>query len=127
MRVYYTSIYQEDIRPRIFNDVLQKLEMIKEDTSIKIHLSDDQHEGLTRFASMFSRCPICDRPNHFDYLKGFYFSSSPESTRLKKQLLALMEDSKDFDQVYHNKITIGIPCCECFKLIFGKNQLHIAE
>lgn len=118
--IYYSSIQGEDIRPRIFKDAFSKLELISEGESVTIHLSDDQHEGLTQFASMFSRCPICNRPNHFDYLKGFYFSCSSESVRLKKQLLELMEESKDFDQLYVNKIKIGIPCCDCFKEVFGK-------
>jgi hypothetical protein len=83
------------------------------------HLTAKEKEILDNFVDFFSTCPICNQENHTFYLKRFYFSTNAELMRLKECLLELMKDSIEYDGNYYNKIVIGIPCCDCFKQIFG--------
>lgn len=73
-----------------------------------------EKEIFYEFVQAFNKCPICKNENHKEYLKNFFLSKNPESIRLKKRLLVLIKDSRN----YYNKITLGIPCCNCFKLVF---------
>lgn len=55
---------------------------------------------------------FCNQKNHRNYLRSFYFDTDEEKLRLKERL---MEDASEFDDIYYNKIVLGIPCCDCFK------------
>ena len=81
-------------------------------------LSDYEKEIFHEFLEYFSTCPICNRRNHKNYLKTFYFDQNIYKRILKKSLLKLMNESKEFDETYFNKILLGIPCCDCFKRYF---------
>jgi glutaredoxin-related protein len=83
-----------------------------------IALPPEEKKVFHKFLEYFSTCPICKGKNHEAYLKTFYFNNGSDKKTLKKRLLKLMDESKDFDDVYYNKILLGIPCCDCFKKFF---------
>jgi len=89
-----------------------------EDDENYINLSNYEKEIFLEFLDYFSTCPICNRRNHKNYLKTFYFDQSFYKRILKKRLLKLMNESKEFDENYFDKILLGIPCCDCFKRYF---------
>ena len=114
--VFYTSIYDTDSKEKrasIFKCLIEKIEPLchVHDCSIFIPRED---ESFKEFAKQFSTCPICKRNNHFESLKNFYFSREPEIIELRERLSELIDESKDFDDIYYNKIDVGIPCCNCF-------------
>jgi len=89
-----------------------------EDDENYINLSDYEKEIFHEFLEYFSACPICNRRNHKNYLKTFYFDENIYKRILKERLLKLMDEAKEFDESYFNKILLGIPCCDCFKRYF---------
>lgn len=70
------------------------------------------------FLKFFSRCPICGSANHESYLESFFYRTDSNAQKYKDRLLELMEESSEFDEIYYNKISIGIPCCSCHKKFF---------
>ena len=85
-------------------------------------LSEEERAILNQFINFFSTCPICRRKNHRSALKKFYFDTDPFKVKFKDRLLELMEESYDFDNIFFNKILIGIPCCDCYGEFFEINQ-----
>jgi len=81
-------------------------------------LSSEEKVICDQFMENFAFCPICKAENHASYLKKFYFSKKREDSELKNQLLKLLVLSKDFNELYYNKIKLGIPCCDCFQSFF---------
>jgi GTPase SAR1 family protein len=81
-------------------------------------LSCEEKAICDQFMEYYAFCPICRTENHVNYLKKFYFSKKRKDIELKSQLLKLMALSKNFDELYYNKIILGIPCCDCFKSFF---------
>ena len=84
-----------------------------------LKLSDEEKILFSKFLDFFSICPVCHRNNHKSYLRKFYFD--PNNIRFKNKLLRLMEHSNYFKDMYYNHITLGIPCCDCFKKIYETN------
>lgn len=84
------------------------------------NLSEEEKEIFDNFLESYSKCPICNESNHKGYLMKFYLDSSPDKIQLKEKLLKLMKESKNFDEIYYNKISLGIPCCMCFNEVFEK-------
>jgi len=78
-------------------------------------LSSEEKRICDEFIEFYSICPICKEKNHKDDLLRFYFEKTEFTEKLKENLLRLMDKSKNFI----NKINVGIPCCQCFKKIFG--------
>ncbi len=122
--VFYTSVYDNDIkkkRAEIFKNFIENIEPFYQiqDCSIFIPKED---ESFNKFARDFSICPVCKRNNHFESLKNFYFSREPAMIELREQLLELLDNSKNFDTIYYNRINIGIPCCSCFEKYFSKKN-----
>jgi GTPase SAR1 family protein len=111
--VYYTSINNIN-REQIFKQLLEKMDHFSNIFQLSILLPDNDYD-FESFMKIFSVCPICKRKNHYNYLKRFYFSKNYEMLKIKDGLLKLMDQSREFDDFYYNKISIGIPCCKCFK------------
>ena len=82
------------------------------------NLSDEEKELFYKFLDYFSVCPICFSGNHESYLAEFFFDQRIQKEYLKKSLLNLMKDSQGFENIYNNKIIIGIPCCNCYEKFF---------
>jgi len=86
-----------------------RLDFIKED------------EQLIRLINFFSRCPICKKKIHNNVgLKNVYKNlGDSDALRLKESLIRLVENIEEIRIDYSNKISLGIPCCDCYKEIFG--------
>ncbi len=89
-----------------------------EDNEHYKNLSDEEKELFYKFLDYFSVCPICLSGNHESYLAEFFFDQRIQKEYLKKSLLNLMKDSQGFENIYNNKIIIGIPCCNCYEKFF---------
>jgi len=116
---YYTSINNIN-RENIFKQLLESMNHFSHISQLSILLPDNNYD-FEGFMKSFSVCPICRSKNHYNYLKRFYFAKKHEKLKIKESLLKLMDQSKDFEINYHNKIKLGIPCCKCFKNYFKKN------
>ena len=98
---------------------------LEEDEDYK-NLSEDDRELFHDFLDFYGNCPICKSKNHDEALKKFYFSKEPKNTRIRDQLLDIMDAfNRDYVRIrnyssYHSKsrIKLGIPCCNCFKKLF---------
>ena len=116
----FTSIYS------LRDVMLEELERLRrimrgdhiEDDENYHSLSQKEKQLFHNFLDYFAHCPVCKRRNHNTYLKTFYFDESIKKRDFKERLLKLMDESKDFNDIYYNKILFGIPCCECFKKFF---------
>ena len=79
---------------------------------------DDQ---LIRLLNFFDRCPICNKIIYNNVgLKNVYrdvFDS--DKMRFKESIIRLVNDIEEIKDDYSNKINLGIPCCDCYKKIFG--------
>lgn len=89
-------------------------------------LEEKINQELLEFLKFFRNCPICFRENDTFYLESLYFSDKPEIVEIKKRLLSLMKKFKYIDYK-SNKITLGIPCCECFETVFGYFPIDIFD
>lgn len=98
----------------ILNDERYNMEMELELISV------GERVVLDRFLDFFSTCPVCLEKNHVQYLLKFYFSNAPDKIHLKNNLLRLMEEFDIKEDLSSAKLHFGIPCCECFRKIFGE-------
>lgn len=89
--------------------------------NLKYKTKSKENKKLERFMKFFSLCPICGKSNHQTNLKTFYFSTNPKFIKLKRQLFMVMNNAEDFDNIYINKIKLGIPCCSCFNKVFPED------
>jgi len=81
---------------------------------------DKEDEQLMRLINFFVRCPICKKRIHNNVgLKNMYKNiSDPEAMRFKENLIRLVNNIEEIRFDYSNKISLGIPCCDCYKKIF---------
>ena len=70
---------------------------------------------VDNFMITYSTCPLCGAKNHRSYLLSFYHDDKQK--RLRDYLIQTMELIK---KKKNYKINIGIPCCVCFKNVFGE-------
>jgi GTPase SAR1 family protein len=94
-------------------------------TSPKVNRRKQEIEGekeLGLFMKYFKYCPVCHQENHKRYLQRFFLSKDPLKQSLRESLLELIQKSEEGwnDRIYYNKITLGIPCCNCFDKFFKK-------
>jgi len=78
---------------------------------------DDQ---LMRLRNFFDRCPICKKRIHNNVgLKNMYKNIiNPDALRFKESIIRLVNNIEEIRDEYSNKISFGIPCCDCYKKIF---------
>ncbi len=110
------------IREQMLTDIERIQAILFDDTYVVDqdyeNLSDEEKKICDNFLKFYSICPICKGENHKDDLMRFYFEETEFTKKLRDNLLKLMDNSKN----YKNKIVIGIPCCQCFKKIFGSTK-----
>lgn len=82
-------------------------------------LTDNEKKTLNEFLEFYSKCPICKNKIQKSHLLDFYFKKDLDSINLKKKLLNLMKQSKNFDE----KIIVGIPSCICFSKFFPNKKI----
>ena len=123
--VFYTSIYDidnEEKKGEIFKCLIEKIEPYCRinDCSIFIPKEDEEFKN---FVKQFATCPICKKNLHFQSLRNFYFSREPTVVKLRERVQELIDKLLNFDDIYNNKISLGIPCCACFEMIFSMEKL----
>ncbi len=84
------------------------------------HLSkkedDEEFKILERF---FDRCPICKKMNHHSAnLKMVYSNKTDPNTMGLRENLIRLVDNLDIINFEFPNISVGIPCCECYKELF---------
>ena len=115
----HTSILDLDDR---IEEVFKKLvQTLNPNISIDyFHVSkkeeDEEFKILERF---FDRCPICKKMNyHSANLKVIFTNKTNPNTRgLRENLIRLVDNIEVINYEYSN-ISVGIPCCECYKELF---------
>ncbi len=118
--VFYTSIYDPDKKEKreaIFKYLIEKIEPLYQIKDFHLFIPRED-EDFKEFVNYFSECVICKKKLHYENLKSFYYSREPYLVELKERLFELIEDSRHFDEVYYNKVNLGISCCDCFKHFF---------
>ncbi|MFX1411005.1 MAG: hypothetical protein ACFFA6_11685, partial [Promethearchaeota archaeon] len=77
---------------------------------------------VQKFIYHYQKCPLCLSKNHINYLLSFFYDKSKKDLRdnlLDKLNLVKSKHLKSFN------VNIGIPCCDCFEKLFGKDQEQI--
>ena len=80
-----------------------------------------EDEQLKRLRNFFDRCPICKKRIHNNVgLKNMYIDIvDSDALRFKESLIRLVNNFEEIRFDYSNKILFGIPCCDCYKKVFG--------
>ena len=119
--VFYTSILdtnKKEKKKEIFKCIIEKIDPFNKIHDLELYIPEEDGK-FWDFVNFFARCPICEEKNHGENLKAFFYSRAPDIVEFRERLLELIEESKFFDEIYYNKIKLGIPCCSCFKKIFN--------
>ena len=71
---------------------------------------------LKKFLTSFSTCPICHQKNHSYNLKKVFIERDTDFLNILTRL-------KTFKRLKSQgiKLYFGIPCCTCYKKIFGND------
>jgi GTPase SAR1 family protein len=79
---------------------------------------DEEFKSLEKF---FDRCPICKKMNHHSAnLRRIYTNkTNPDTMDLRENLIRLVDNIDIVKYEYPNRISVGIPCCECYKKLFS--------
>ena len=118
--IFYTSIDNFQ-RENIFKLLIKSITDLTDIRDFSIFLPE-LDKIFEKFVDFFSICPMCGNRNHFNYLKKLYYSRDQKMKHLKEKLLTLIEESKEYEDLYYNPIRIGIPCCKCFDQVFGAKK-----
>ena len=110
--IFFTTI-EENNHIEIFKQLLKSIKF-PHIHQLSIPLPEYDYD-FENFLELFATCAMCNRKLHFKELKQFYFSKNQDIMRIKENLLKLVKKSKDFNNRY--KMSVGIPCCRCIKLI----------
>ncbi len=70
-----------------------------------------REQRFHEFYAFFKYCPVCGNPNHLEYLRKFFFSSRHEHNELRDMLLDFIDNRYKSSR----SITLGVPCCNCYK------------
>ncbi len=121
---FFTSISNSDVmKEEIFREIVQKIDLNSHLNNFYIP-KDFDDENFKLIEKLFERCPICKKINHSSRdLKNVYYNKlDPETTRLRENLLRLIDNLDEINIDHSNKISIGIPCCACFRDFFEEQQ-----
>ncbi len=83
--------------------------------------SEEEKKNFQEFLELGSICPICKSKNHESFLKRFYFSKNQENINIKNKMLKIMEQTKSLS----HKLSLGIPCCKCYRKVFNVNRNNL--
>ncbi len=116
--IFFTSFKESKSKvEEAFKIITEKVKIFDKIVKFSI-LNPYKVESFRNFIKCFSNCPICKKENHLDNLKNFYFSANQNEIRLKEQLTDLINLFSCMDAVRKNNLSIGIPCCNCYKAYF---------
>lgn len=84
------------------------------------HISKkEDDEEFKILEKKFNRCPICKKMNHHSAnLKMVYTNKTDPNTMGLRENLIRLVDNLDIINFEYPKISVGIPCCECYKELF---------
>ncbi len=122
---FFTSTYDNDEKKEeIFREIVQKIDLNNPLNHFYI-LQDSDDKKFKLIEKLFERCPICKKKNHSnrDLRNVYYNKHNPVTIRLRENLLRLINNLENINIEHSNKISIGIPCCACFKEFFGEQQV----
>ncbi|MBD3352714.1 MAG: hypothetical protein GF364_14600 [Candidatus Lokiarchaeota archaeon] len=87
-------------------------------------LSTKERRKLDKFTEFYSICPICGIKNHISYLWDFYMDRDGQKQQLKHILIVMMNklgsQGVSMQLIRNTSIKVGVPCCKCYRKIFGK-------
>jgi small GTP-binding protein len=115
----HTSILNLDNK---IDEVFKKLvQTLNPNIAIEyFHVSKkEDDEDFKILEKVFDRCPICKKMNHHSAnLKMIYSNKTdPKTMGLRENLIRLV-DNLDIIKYGYSNISVGIPCCECYKEFF---------
>lgn len=117
---FFTSTYNNDEKKEeIFRKIVQKIDLNNPLNHFYI-LQESDDKKFKMIEKLFERCPICKKKNHSnrDLRNVYYNQRNPVTIRLRENLLRLIDNLENINIEHSNKISIGIPCCACFKKFF---------
>ena len=120
MYIEYASLLSvEENLEVIFKKLIKTLQPERTLTNFRITFNK-KDEQLIRLTNFFVRCPICKKRIHNNVgLKKMYKNiSDPGAMRFKENLIRLVNNIEVIRFDYSNRISLGIPCCDCYKKIF---------
>ncbi|MBY9019972.1 MAG: GTP-binding protein [Candidatus Lokiarchaeota archaeon] len=119
--IEHTSLLsQEENLKEIFKKLIKTLHSEQPISHFRLTFNKED-EQLIKLKKFFDRCPICKRRIHNNVgLKNMYRNMLDlDAMRLKESLIRLVNDFEEIRDDYSAKISLGIPCCDCYKKIFG--------
>jgi len=117
---FFTSTFNNyEKKEEIFREIVQKIDLNYLLNNFYIPKEFDD-KSFRLIEKLLKRCPICKKINHNSRdLKNVYYNKhNPDTMRLRENLLRLIDNLEYINNEHPNKISIGIPCCDCFKKIF---------
>jgi len=118
--IEYTSLLSEEENlEEIFKRLIKTLQPRHTLSHFRLTFNKED-EQLIRLKNFFDRCPICKKSIHNNVgLKNVYKNMvDSDALRLKESLIRLVNNIEEIRVDYSNKITLGIPCCDCYEKIF---------
>ena len=118
--IEYTSLLSvEENLEEIFKKLIKTLQPRHTLSHFRLTFNKED-EQLIRLKNFFDQCPICKKSIHNNVgLKNVYKNMvDSDALRLKESLIRLVNNIEEIRVDYSNKITLGIPCCDCYEKIF---------
>lgn len=124
LNYFFTSVYDNHEKKRkIFKSIVESIDPNYPLNDFSLFTDRDfDSEDFKEFLETFSICPICKKENHYESLKSIYISNRPDIVILREQLEHAMKASRDFNLYRKKKLNIGIPCCNCYRSLFNKDN-----
>jgi len=115
----HQTLHPNFLRDQMLIELNKLKELILTHPNFKLNnLSEEEKQRFFEFVSHYSICPVCGNKNHYNVLKELYFDDKKQF--LKEQLLQFMNlKNRNFKKL---NLNFGIPCCDCFKLNFEKQN-----
>jgi hypothetical protein len=73
--------------------------------------------GVCDSCGLLMVCPVCSKKNHLSYIIAFLTSQDKDKRLIRHNLLRTIK--LNYKQKLNLKI--GIPCCKCFRKVFGRS------
>ena len=105
------------LRDEMINELNNLREIISNHPDLKYqNLPEDQKQCFNEFIKTYSTCPLCGEYLHFFNLKKVFFDEDKQVIR--DNLIKIMNSENK--KLKKFSLSIGIPCCKCYKEIFGE-------
>ncbi|MFW9951878.1 MAG: hypothetical protein ACFFKA_17310 [Candidatus Thorarchaeota archaeon] len=119
---------RSEIRKEIFKQIVQNLDKEYDINEFFIPDYIDNQE-FKYLEHLFEKCPICKKRNHgTGELRNIFFNkNNPFTMKFRENLLRLIDNIDLLNIEYPNKISLGIPCCDCYKTIFNEYPRELLQ